>query len=70
MALSPIRWGILGAGNIAHKLADAVAQDPDSELVSVASNTPGKADAFASAVGIMADDSYQSLVERPDIDVV
>lgn len=70
MAPSRIRWGILGAGNIAYKLADAVAQDPDSELVSVASNTPGKAETFASAVGIMADDSYQSLVERPDIDVV
>lgn len=70
MANSLIRWGILGAGNIAYKLADAVAQDPDSVLVSVASNTPGKADTFASAVGIMADDSYQSLVERADIDVV
>ncbi|WP_028670228.1 Gfo/Idh/MocA family protein [Saccharospirillum impatiens] len=67
---TPIRWGILGAGNIAHKFADAVAQDPDSMLVSVASNTPGKAAAFAEAVGISADESYQSLVGRDDIDVV
>lgn len=70
MANIPIRWGILGAGNIAYKFADAVARDPDSILVSVASNTPGKAAAFAESVGISPDDSYQSLVRRDDIDVV
>lgn len=70
MSDSLIRWGIIGAGNIAYKLADAVAQDPDSVLVSVASNTIGKAKMFAEAVGIVADANYQQLVERDDIDVV
>jgi predicted dehydrogenase len=70
MAGSLIRWGIIGAGNIAYKLADAVAQDPDSVLVSVASSTRGKAERFAEAVGIAAETSYQSLVERDDIDVI
>lgn len=66
----PIRWGILGAGLIAHKLAEAVLQDRDSVLLAVASSTPGKAEAFASEYGIEAAADYQDLVSNPDIDVV
>lgn len=65
-----IRWGIIGAGNIAHKLADAVAINPHSELVAVASRTAGKAEEFARQYNISAADSYQALVSRDDIDVV
>lgn len=69
MTTRPIRWGILGAGIIAHKLADAVHQDPDSQLVAVASRTPAKAAAFAEEVGIEGA-SYEALLSRDDIDVV
>ncbi len=65
-----IRWGIIGAGIIAHKLAKAVALDSDSELVSVASRTPGKAAAFASEFGITAAADYEALLGDPAIDVV
>ena len=66
-----IRWGILGAGGIAHKLAQAVNQHTASTVVAVASRTPGKAQAFASEEGIEhALDSYEELVNRDDIDAV
>jgi len=66
-----IRWGILGAGGIAHKLADAVTNYTASTVVAVASRTPGKARAFADSEGIEhALDSYEELVARDDIDAV
>ena len=64
-----LRWGIIGAGIIAHKLAEAVQYDADSELVAVASRTPGKAESFARQYQIRAMD-YESLVAAEDIDVV
>ncbi|GGX47263.1 Gfo/Idh/MocA family protein [Saccharospirillum salsuginis] len=70
MTQQPIRWGILGAGNIAHKLADAVRYDADSQMVACASRTPGKARSFAENYDIDAYDSYEALLERDDIDVV
>jgi dihydrodiol dehydrogenase / D-xylose 1-dehydrogenase (NADP) len=65
----PVRWGIIGAGIIAHALADAVARDPDSVLIAVASRSPGKAADFAARYAIDAC-SYEVLVAREDIDVV
>lgn len=70
MADSKLRWGILGAGNIAQKLADAVRLDPSSELVAVASKSLERSRPFAEAHGIDACASYEALVEREDIDVV
>lgn len=64
-----IRWGIIGAGIIAHKMAEAIQLDPGCELLAVASRTPAKAEAFAQAHSIDTE-TYQSLVERVDIDVV
>lgn len=69
MPIQTVRWGILGAGNIAHKLAEAVNLDPHSDLVAVASRTPGKADRFAAEYRIESE-SYEKLVSREDIDVV
>src|SRR6187431_3760169 len=66
-----IRWGILGAGGIAHKFADAVTNHTSSTVVAVASRTPGKAGSFAVTEGIEnALDSYEELVARDDIDAV
>lgn len=66
-----IRWGILGAGGIAHKFADAVTNHTSSTVVAVASRTPGKSQGFAAAEGIEnALDSYEELVNRDDIDAV
>jgi len=65
-----LRWGILGAGNIAHKLAEAVHIDTNSKLAAIASNTPGKADVFAQKYGITSHSNYEELVKRNDIDVI
>lgn len=70
MSGTPLRWGIIGAGLIAHKLADAVNINPDSTLVAVASKSAERAQAFASQYGIEGTDDYAALVGRADIDVV
>lgn len=70
MADSKLRWGIIGAGNIATKLANAVFLDPSSELVAVASKSLERSRPFARDHDIDACESYQALVERDDIDIV
>lgn len=70
MSVTKLRWGIIGAGVIAHKMAEAISLDPDSELIAVASKTPEKAAHFAKKHGIAACENYQTLVERDDVDVV
>lgn len=70
MADKTLGWGIIGAGLIAHKLADAVLFDPDSHLVAVASKSPERAREFAVQYGIEAAESYEALVKRDDLDVV
>lgn len=66
-----IRWGILGAGGIAHKLAQAVNQHTASTVTAVASRTPGKAAAFAQAEGVEhAFDSYEDLLASGQVDAV
>lgn len=71
MAAPALRWGILGAGGIAHKMAEAITQYTASSLVAVGSRTPGKAQAFVEEVGSgRAYDSYEDLVADPDVDAV
>ena len=69
MSNSALRWGIIGAGNIAHKLADAVNRSAGSNLVAVASRTPGKAEAFSDKYAIDHHSDYEDLLLRSDIDV-
>jgi predicted dehydrogenase len=67
----PIRWGILGAGRIAAKMADDIATSPESVVGAVAARDPDRAAAFALAHDIPRSyGSYHDLVEDPDIDVV
>lgn len=70
MSGTNLRWGIIGAGLIAHKLADAVNLDPDSTLVAVASKSAERAQAFAEQYGIEGTADYAALVSRADIDVI
>ena len=66
-----IRWGILGTGRIAHKLAEAIKCSEDGELYAAASRSTAKAEAFAAEYGIKkAFGSYESLAADPDIDIV
>ena len=66
-----IRWGIIGAGNIAARFSASLKNDPDSILAAVSCRTMEKAQAFADKHGAQkAYDSYEALLEDPDIDAV
>lgn len=70
-SVRPLRWGIIGPGMIAEVFTDAVQKHTNQRIVAVASQTPGRAEAFASPRGVeVALDSYEALVARSDIDVV
>lgn len=63
------RWGIMGAGNIAGKFADAVRRTEGAEVAAIASRDAGRAEAFARTQGIPAAyGSYEAmlLAEKPD----
>jgi predicted dehydrogenase len=70
----PLRWGILGCGNIACQFAADLARVPGNRLHAVASATAGKAAAFAAANGGEAPpsthDDYLALLDRDDVDAV
>ncbi|MGJ8641256.1 MAG: Gfo/Idh/MocA family protein [Opitutaceae bacterium] len=70
--MNPIQWGILGAGGIAKKfVASARASDNANEVAAVASETKGKAAAFASELSIpKAFDSYAALLADVNISAV
>jgi len=66
-----LRWGILGAGEIAEIFAETLLSNTNQQLVAVASQTPGKGEKFAARWGIAHSySSYEPLVARPDIDAV
>ena len=65
------RWGIIGTGNIAGKLAEAATLVPDAELLAVGSRAQASADAFGEKHSIPRRyASYEDLVGDPDVDVI
>jgi predicted dehydrogenase len=70
-SLPPVRWGILGAGNIAKKFADGLKSVAGAELIAVGSRSQEKADAFAQPYGIAhRHASYEALVADADVDAI
>lgn len=66
-----IRWGIIGAGNIAGRFAASLKNEPDSVLGAVSCRTMKKAQDFADRCGAKkAYDSYDALLDDPEIDAV
>lgn len=71
-----IRWGILGAGNIAHRFARSVAKEPHSVLVGFSCRTRQKARQFAEEFSVPAEHVYtgpqahQNLLDDPQIDAI
>lgn len=66
-----IRWGILGAGNIARKFAADLNYVKDAQLTAVGSRTQENASAFASEFHVKnAHASYESLAADPEVDVI
>jgi len=68
---TPIRWGILATGTIAHKFATGLQVCDDAELLAVGSRSQASADAFADEFDIPRRyASYEDLVTDPDVDVI
>lgn len=69
--MEKIRVGIIGAGWIAHKMAEALAPLQEAEVIAVASRSLEKAEAFTRQYGIKkAYGSYEELVCDKDVDLV
>lgn len=66
-----VRWGIVGAGRIAHTFAKDLALVANASLTAVAARQAADALAFAKQHQIaLALEGYQSLFEHPDVDAV
>ena len=75
-----IRWGILGAGGIAHRFARALEHVEGAELVAVSARSPQKAAAFAAEFGVAPERAYADvhgpgsahdmLVADPEVDAI
>ena len=65
-----IKWGIIGAGIIAKKMANALKITPNCQLCAVASKTPSKARMFADENGVENAYNYQEIVNSKEIDVI
>jgi predicted dehydrogenase len=61
---------IIGAGNIGAKRARAVAKHPQSRVGIIASRTRSKAESLAAQYGAEVAPDWESVIARPDIDVV
>ncbi|HHX12294.1 MAG TPA: Gfo/Idh/MocA family oxidoreductase [Clostridiales bacterium] len=69
--MKTIKWGIIGAGNIATKFATALSSMKDTELLAIASRNIKKAEEFADRFQIKkAYGSYEELVKDEEVDVV
>ena len=68
----PVRWGILGAGNIAASFADEVRSFTQGHVAAVGSRDAHRARDFAQrhAPSATVHGSYEALVADPDVDVV
>lgn len=68
--MTPVRFGILGAGAIAGKFAEAVGETEGAELTAVASKSMERAAAFAGRYQIPWYGSYAEMAARDDVDAV
>lgn len=69
--MSKIKWGIIGLGSIAKKFAKDLKAHDDAIILSVASRSADKAQAFAEEFGAENyHSSYEELLRSKDIDIV
>lgn len=68
---SPLRFGILGAANIARAFANGVRPSTCVEVVALASRDAAKGQAFAQEIGVgRVHASYDALLRDPEVDAV
>jgi predicted dehydrogenase len=66
-----VRWGLIGPGRIAARVARDFPHVPDAELVAVASRSADRAAAFAAEHGIgRTHDSYRAIIDDDGVDVL
>ncbi len=68
-----IRWGILGAGNIAHRFADSLKSEKYSRLVAISGRSPERLEAFRAEYGVASDrvyTSYEDLLADKGVDAI
>lgn len=66
-----VRWGILGTGRIAHRMAEALRVLPDAESIAIGSRTRDKAEPFGQEFDVpMGFDRYEDLGACSEVDVV
>ncbi|MBN1173781.1 MAG: Gfo/Idh/MocA family oxidoreductase, partial [Micromonosporaceae bacterium] len=66
-----VRWGVLGTGHMAHRMATAIQATPGCRLAAVGSRSTNRAESFAAQFGIPeSHGSYQGLCQRAAVDVV
>jgi len=67
----PVRWGIVGTGDIAGQFAAALVGTEGAELAAVGSRSAATAEAFAAAHGVeVAHDSYEGVFSDSRVDIV
>lgn len=68
---APVRWGIIGPGNIARKFAEDLKLAEGAVLQAVASRDAARAKAFGKDFGaIKTYGSYEALAKDPEVDIV
>ena len=67
----PLRWGLIGSGQIANAFADDLTVTDSGRVVAIGSRSQESADRFADKFDIPnRHASYEALVADPDVDVV
>ncbi len=70
-AATPLRWGILGTGNIARQFVGDVIDGDRHDITAVGSRTQSSADAFAQSFNIpKAHGSYDALLADASVDAI
>lgn len=64
-----LRWGIIGAGRIAHKFVRDV-KVANGTVVAVGSATPGRAEQFAREMAIPQAGSHEDVLSNPEVEAV
>ncbi|WP_205856165.1 aldo/keto reductase, partial [Phytoactinopolyspora endophytica] len=67
---TPIRWAILGPGNIARRFATQLSHSRHGSLLAVGSSDPARAAAFGADVGIERAGDYESVLSDAEVDAV
>ncbi|MFQ4140095.1 Gfo/Idh/MocA family protein [Nodosilinea sp. PGN35] len=69
-SLGEVRVGIVGTGFVARRRAEALQTMPSARLVAVAGHSVADTETFARQYGAVAVETWQALVDYPDLDLV